>query len=189
MRQAFKLQTKNENFEVNFNKLDDSQRAAVEASGNNVVIRAAAGSGKTSTLITAIAAYRYERLNDRICAITYTRAARAEMEERLHSMGIFDVEVTTIHVWARNLLNDLSEKMGLTILFIAHDLAVVKYFSDRIAVMYFGKIVELASSEELFKHPFHPYTKSLLSAIPVPDPITERNRKRVKYFLVKFNAT
>ena len=110
MSQAFKLQTKNENFEVNFNKLDDSQRAAVEASGNNVVIRAAAGSGKTSTLITAIAAYRYERLNDRICAITYTRAARAEMEERLHSMGIFDVEVTTIHVWARNLLNDLSIK-------------------------------------------------------------------------------
>ncbi len=80
-----------------------------------------------------------------------------------------------------NLLHELSEKMGLTILFIAHDLAVVKYFSDRIAVMYFGKIVELASSEELFKHPFHPYTKSLLSAIPVPDPITEKNRKRVTY--------
>ena len=110
VEQAFKLKTKNENFEVNFNKLDESQRAAVEADGANVVIRAAAGSGKTSTLITAIAAYRYERLNDRICAITYTRAARAEMEERLHTMGIFDVEVTTIHVWARNLLNDLSVK-------------------------------------------------------------------------------
>ena len=110
VEQAFKLKTKNESFEVNFNKLDESQRAAVEADGANVVIRAAAGSGKTSTLITAIAAYRYERLNDRICAITYTRAARAEMEERLHTMGIFDVEVTTIHVWARNLLNDLSVK-------------------------------------------------------------------------------
>lgn len=110
VEQAFKLKTRNENFEVNFNKLDESQRAAVEADGANVVIRAAAGSGKTSTLITAIAAYRYERLNDRICAITYTRAARAEMEERLHTMGIFDVEVTTIHVWARNLLNDLSVK-------------------------------------------------------------------------------
>ena len=80
-----------------------------------------------------------------------------------------------------NLLHELSEKMGLTILFIAHDLAVVKYFSDRIAVMYFGKIVELATSEELFKHPFHPYTKSLLSAIPVPDPITEKNRRRITY--------
>ena len=98
MDQAFKIKTRNGNFEVNFNKLDDSQRAAVEALGNNVVIRASAGSGKTSTLITAIAAYRYERLYDRICAITYTRAARAEMEERLHAMGIFDVEVTTIHV-------------------------------------------------------------------------------------------
>ena len=80
-----------------------------------------------------------------------------------------------------NLLHELSEKMGLTILFIAHDLAVVKYFSDRIAVMYFGKIVELATSDELFAHPLHPYTRSLLSAIPLPDPITEKNRKRVTY--------
>ena len=80
-----------------------------------------------------------------------------------------------------NLLNELSEKMGLTILFIAHDLAVVKYFSHRIAVMYFGKLVELATSEELFKFPFHPYTKSLLSAIPIPDPRTEKNRKRITY--------
>ena len=80
-----------------------------------------------------------------------------------------------------NLLNELSEKMGLTIMFIAHDLAVVKYFSHRIAVMYFGKIVELATSDELFAHPFHPYTRSLLSAIPLPDPITEKNRKRTVY--------
>ncbi len=80
-----------------------------------------------------------------------------------------------------NLLNDLSEKMGLTIMFIAHDLAVVKYFSNRIAVMYFGKIVELGTSDELFAHPFHPYTRSLLSAIPLPDPITEKNRKRIVY--------
>ena len=80
-----------------------------------------------------------------------------------------------------NLLNDLSAEMGLTILFIAHDLAVVKYFSNRIAVMYFGKIVELATSDELFAHPLHPYTRSLLSAIPLPDPITEKNRKRITY--------
>ena len=80
-----------------------------------------------------------------------------------------------------NLLNELSEKMGLTILFIAHDLAVVKYFSNRIAVMYFGKIVELATSDELFAHPFHPYTRALLSAIPLPDPVTEKNRKRIEY--------
>ena len=80
-----------------------------------------------------------------------------------------------------NLLNELSEKMGLTIMFIAHDLAVVKYFSNRIAVMYYGKIVELGTSDELFAHPFHPYTRSLLSAIPLPDPITEKSRKRIEY--------
>ena len=80
-----------------------------------------------------------------------------------------------------NLLNELKEDMGLTIIFIAHDLSVVKYFCDRIAVMYFGEIVELATSDELFKHPLHPYTKSLLSAIPKPNPLTEKNRKRIVY--------
>lgn len=80
-----------------------------------------------------------------------------------------------------NLLNDLREKLGLTILFIAHDLSVVKYFSDRIGVMHFGKMVELASSEELFAHPMHPYTKSLLSAIPLPDPRSEKKRVRITY--------
>ena len=80
-----------------------------------------------------------------------------------------------------NLLHELSEKMGLTIMFIAHDLAVVKYFSDRIAVMYYGKIVELATSDELFAHPFHPYTRALLSAIPLPDPVSEKNRTRIEY--------
>ena len=80
-----------------------------------------------------------------------------------------------------NLLNDLRERLGLTILFIAHDLSVVKYFSDRIAVMYFGQIVELTTSDELFAHPLHPYTKSLLSAIPLPDPRFEKQRKRITY--------
>ena len=80
-----------------------------------------------------------------------------------------------------NLLNDLRKELGLTILFIAHDLSVVKYFSDRIGVMYFGKMVELASSDELFKNPLHPYTRSLLSAIPLPDPEYEKNRKRIVY--------
>lgn len=80
-----------------------------------------------------------------------------------------------------NLLNELRDKMGLTTLFIAHDLSVVKYFSDRIAVMYYGKIVEMASSDELFKNPLHTYTKSLLSAIPLPDPHYEKKRKRIIY--------
>ena len=80
-----------------------------------------------------------------------------------------------------NLLNELRDELGLTIMFIAHDLSVVKYFSDRIGVMYFGKMVELASSDELFAHPLHPYTKSLLSAIPLPDPHAEKRRVRVSY--------
>mgnify|MGYP004672407301 FL=1 len=80
-----------------------------------------------------------------------------------------------------NLLNDLRDRFDLTVLFIAHDLSVVKYFSDRIGVMYFGKMVELADSDELFRHPLHPYTRSLLSAIPLPDPEYEKLRKRIEY--------
>jgi ABC-type oligopeptide transport system ATPase subunit len=75
----------------------------------------------------------------------------------------------------------LQEELGLTILFIAHDLSVVKYFSDRIGVMHFGKLVELAEAEELFQNPLHPYTKALLSAIPLPDPKAEKNRRRILY--------
>ena len=80
-----------------------------------------------------------------------------------------------------NLLNELRETLDLTVLFIAHDLSVVKYFSDRIGVMYFGKMVELATSDELFANPMHPYTRSLLSAIPLPDPHSEKNRTRITY--------
>jgi oligopeptide transport system ATP-binding protein len=80
-----------------------------------------------------------------------------------------------------NLLFTLREKLGLTILFIAHDLSVVRFFCDRIAVMFNGKIVEMAPSDELFKNPMHPYTISLLSAIPQPDPDYEKNRKRIHY--------
>ncbi len=80
-----------------------------------------------------------------------------------------------------NLLNDLKEEMGLTILFIAHNLSVVKYFSDRIGVMYYGRLVEVANGDDLYAKPLHPYTKALLSAIPEPNPITERTRQRVDY--------
>ena len=101
------------------------------------------------------------------------------------SLIIADEPISALDVSIRaqviNLLNDLRHNRGITILFIAHDLSVVKYFSDRIGVMYFGKMVELADAEELFKHPLHPYTRSLLSAIPQPDPTYERNRKRIVY--------
>lgn len=98
---------------------------------------------------------------------------------------IADEPISSLDVSIRaqiiNLLFSLREKLGLTILFIAHDLSVVRFFCDRIAVMYNGKVVEMAPSEELFKRPMHPYTVSLLSAIPQPDPDYEKNRKRIHY--------
>ena len=80
-----------------------------------------------------------------------------------------------------NILNDLRKELGLTILFIAHDLSVVKYFSNRVAVMNAGRIVEMSSSDEIYRDPQHAYTKSLLSAIPVPDPLVEKKRQRIHY--------
>jgi len=80
-----------------------------------------------------------------------------------------------------NLLKKLQYERNLTYLFIAHDLSMVKYISDRIAVMYKGKFVELGPSDEIYNHPIHPYTISLLSAVPLPDPLSERKRKRIHY--------
>lgn len=101
------------------------------------------------------------------------------------SLVIADEPISALDVSIRaqiiNLLNDLRHELGITIMFIAHDLSVVKYFSDRIGVMYFGKMVELADSEELFRHPLHPYTRALLSAIPQPDPVYEKSRQRIVY--------
>lgn len=79
-----------------------------------------------------------------------------------------------------NLLKELQEKLGLTYLFIAHDLSMVKYISDRVGVMYLGKMMELSTSDKLYENPLHPYTKALLSAIPIPDPEEQRKRKIIK---------
>ncbi|MEA4920092.1 MAG: ATP-binding cassette domain-containing protein [Clostridiaceae bacterium] len=101
------------------------------------------------------------------------------------SMVIADEPVSALDVSVQaqviNLLNDLKEELGLTILFIAHNLSVVKYFSDRVGVMYKGKLLEVANASEIYSKPLHPYTKSLLSAIPEPNPITERYRERFSY--------
>ena len=101
------------------------------------------------------------------------------------SLVIADEPVSALDVSIQaqviNLFNKLKEEMGLTILFIAHNLSVVKYYSDRIGVMYMGKLLEVADADDLYLHPVHPYTKSLLSAIPQPDPLFERKRARVAY--------
>ena len=87
----------------------------------------------------------------------------------------------SIRTQVLNLLNELKKTKGLTYLFIAHDLSVVRFISDRIAVIHKGRIVELAEAEELFLHPFHPYTKALLTAVPIPDPILEKKKKLIVY--------
>ncbi|MCI6609795.1 MAG: ATP-binding cassette domain-containing protein [Ezakiella sp.] len=87
----------------------------------------------------------------------------------------------SIQAQVLNLLNSIKRQLGLTVMFIAHDLSVVKYFSDRIGVMYYGKLVELADANELYHNPLHPYTKALLSAIPIPDPRIEKGRKHIVY--------
>lgn len=112
--------------------------------------------------------------------IGIARALAVEPEFVIADEPISALDVS-IQAQVVNLMKHLQKEKGLTYLFIAHDLSMVKYISDRIGVMYFGKLVELAPADELYTNPIHPYTQSLLSAIPLPDPISERTRTRKSY--------
>ncbi|CAC8335815.1 Oligopeptide transport ATP-binding protein oppF [Staphylococcus aureus] len=112
--------------------------------------------------------------------IGIARALAVEPEFIIADEPISALDVS-IQAQVVNLLLKLQRERGITFLFIAHDLSMVKYISDRIAVMHFGKIVEIGQAEEIYQNPLHDYTKSLLSAIPQPDPESERSRKRFSY--------
>ena len=113
------------------------------------------------------------------------RAAIARAIVNKPSLIIADEPISALDVSIRaqvlNLLSDLQKEYGLTYLFIAHDLSIMRFITNRLAVIHKGRIVELSETEKLFAHPLHPYTKSLLSAIPQPDPLSEKGKKALPY--------
>ena len=118
--------------------------------------------------------------------VAIARALSMEPELLVADEPIASLDVS-IQAQIVNLLRHCNREHGCSMLFIAHDLSMVEYLCDRVGVMYRGKLVELAPTAELYANPRHPYTKALLSAIPVPDPIAERNKKRIDFEDVEFN--
>ena len=118
--------------------------------------------------------------------VAIARALSMEPELLVADEPIASLDVS-IQAQIINLLRHCNQEHGCSMLFIAHDLSMVEYLCDRVGVMYHGKLVEMAPTEELYANPQHPYTKALLSAIPIPDPIAERNRKRMDFDDVAFD--
>lgn len=112
--------------------------------------------------------------------VAIARALSMEPELLVADEPIASLDVS-IQAQIVNLFKHLQQEHGFSILFIAHDLSMVEYLCDRVGVMYRGKLVELAPTRELYDHPLHPYTRALLSAIPIPDPIAERGRKHIDF--------
>ncbi len=119
--------------------------------------------------------------------VAIARALTTEPDLLIADEPVASLDVS-IQAQIINLFRHLQKEHGFSILFIAHDLAMVEFLCDRVGVMYHGKLVELADTTELYEHPLHPYTKMLLSAIPIPDPIAERKKVRPDYSAMKFDT-
>ena len=151
-------------------KEGESFKDGIEICPDDIYRHVAAGGSLCSTAAVPVADYE-----------EFFAKELESCDEIVHFHISSDMSACYQNAQVLNLLNDLKKKRNFTYLFIAHDLSVVRFISDRIAVIHKGRIVELAEAEELFAHPLHPYTKALLSAVPYPDPKIERSKKLFVY--------